>query len=440
MRTGARLAAGIEIVQDVLDRHRPASLALADWGRSHRFAGSGDRAAIGNLIYDILRRKNSLAAQMSDDQPRALVLAAAGRALALSVDAIAAAADGSAHAISELSANELSGLKRSLPQSEPDWVRGNYPEWLHASFAAIFGPRAATEGAGLSNRAPVDLRVNTLKADRARVLKALARHNPVETKLSPIGVRVPAPQGPAKTPRVESENEHGRGWFEVQDEGSQIAALMAGARPRAQIVDLCAGSGGKTLAFAAAMQNTGQIYAYDADPGRLRPIIDRLKRAGARNVQTMRAGDEEALNRLAGRMDTVVVDAPCSGSGVWRRRPDAKWRLRPEHLTQRIEEQKVVLDKAATLVKPGGRLVYITCSVLPEENGSQVAEFLARNGQFSNASYVDHWSTAGLPEQPPTSAALPLIPGQADANLLLTPASHGTDGFFVAILVHNEGP
>ncbi len=434
MRPGARLAAAIEIVHDILDRHRPASMALADWGRSHRFAGSGDRAALGNLAYDVLRRKSSLAAQMGDDSPRALILAAAGRALALSPEALAGAADGSPHAISQLSDDELAGLTRQPAESEPDWIRGNYPEWLQASFASVFGDRTVAEGTGLSVRAPIDLRANTLKADRARVLKALARFSPTETPLSPVGIRLAAPQGPAKTPRVEAEEGHGRGWFEVQDEGSQIAALLAGASARAQVADICAGSGGKTLAFAAAMQNTGQIHAYDADTSRLRPIFDRLKRAGARNVQTLRAGDKEALGKLAGRMDTVVVDAPCSGSGVWRRRPDAKWRLTPEHLAERIKEQRAVLDTAVTLVKPGGRLVYITCSVLPEENTGQISDFLARTPDFTTVPYGEAWR-AHLPGEPPQTASKSNSSGAQDDHLLLTPAQHGTDGFFIATLL-----
>src|SRR5262249_10401353 len=161
---------------------------------------------------------------------------------------------------------------------------------------------------------------------------------------------------------------HGKGWFEVQDEASQIAVYLSGAGPRLQILDLCAGSGGKTLGMAALTQNTGQTYAYDSDKQRLRPIFERMKRAGARNIQVLQARDEAGLQGLAGRMDLVFVDAPCSGSGVWRRRPDAKWRLTPEALAQRVEEQQAVLAAAAPLVKPGGTLAYATCSVLPAEN------------------------------------------------------------------------
>src|SRR5215813_3968275 len=265
MQPGAQIRAATEILEEIQGRHRPAAVALADWGKSHRFAGSGDRAAIGNLVYDTLRRRRSLAAQMGADTPRAVVLAAAPQALGLSVAAVLASADGSAHAVDPLSEAERTGLSRGTPPNAPASVAGDYPEWLEPAFARAFGATAAEEGAALARRAPVDLRVNTLKADRAKVLKALARFAPRPTPLSPLGVRLPSPEGPGRQPNVEAEHGHGRGWFEVQDEGSQIAALLGCAAPREQVLDICAGAGGKTLAFAAIMRNTGQIYAYDGE-------------------------------------------------------------------------------------------------------------------------------------------------------------------------------
>src|SRR4029079_14647198 len=279
------------------------------------------------------------------------------------------------HAVDPLSEAERDALLRQVPTDAPASVRGDYPDWLDPSFARALGAPAAEEGAALAHRAPVDLRVNTLKADREKVLKALARFSPIPTPLSPVGVRLPAPDGPGRQPNVEAELGHGRGWYEVQDEGSQIAALMAVAAPREQVLDICAGAGGKTLAFAAAMRNTDQIYAYDGDSLRLRPIFERLKRAGVRNAQVLQAGDTAALTALGPRFDMVFVDAPCPGTGAWRRRPDAKWRLRPTTLPQREHEQRELLSTAAALVKPGGRLVYATCSVLPQENGDQIAAF-----------------------------------------------------------------
>jgi 16S rRNA (cytosine967-C5)-methyltransferase len=427
MRAGARLEAAAEVLDEILNRHQPAAAALADWGKGHRFAGSGDRAAIGTLVYDALRRKSSIAARMGAETPRALALGAAQRALGLTAEEVAAAADGSPHAIAPLTEAEIAGLTRELPKDTPAHIAGDIPEWLMPSFARAFGARAAEEGAALSARAPVDLRVNTLKATREKVLKALQRFSPGPTPLSPVGVRIAAPEGAGRSPHVEAEAAHGKGWFEVQDEGSQVAALLSGAAPRLQVLDLCAGAGGKTLALAALMQNTGQIYAYDADKRQLRPIFERLKRAGARNVQVLEAGEEAALAALGPRFDVVLIDAPCSGSGTWRRKPDSKWRLRAANIPERQAEQARVLDLGAPLVKPGGTLAYVTCSVLPEENGDQVAAFLARHADFALLPYAGPWRER-LGPQPPPSAD-----GRAD-TLQLTPGRHATDGFFIALL------
>ena len=430
MRQGAHIKAAVEVLQEILERHRPAALALSEWGKSHRFAGSGDRAAIGNLVYDALRRKRSFGAQMGSETPRAIALAAAPSALGLTAAEVIAAADGSPYALEPLSEAEQAGLSREPPADAPAPVLGDFPDWLEPSLRRAFDDEVVPEARGLARRAPVDLRVNTLKADRERVLKALARFSPVATPLSPVGVRLPAPQGTGRQPNVESEVAHGRGWYEVQDEGSQVAALMAGVGPRQQVLDICAGGGGKTLAFSALMQNTGQVYAYDGDAARLRPIFERLKRAGARNVQVLRAGDAAALEALGPRFDVVFCDAPCTGSGAWRRRPDAKWRLKPANLSQRIEEQRAILNLAARLVKPGGRLVYVTCSLLPEENNDQVEWFLSNHLGFAELPWAEAWRSA-LGSEPLSSA------GRIGESLLLTPARHGTDGFFISVMTRS---
>jgi 16S rRNA (cytosine967-C5)-methyltransferase len=427
VRPGAHIRAATEVLEEVLSRHRPAATALADWGKSHRFAGSGDRAAIGNLVYDALRRRRSLGFQMQSDTPRALALAAAPHALGLSAEAVIAAADGSQHAPEPLSEAEQTALSQALPADAPVAARGDIPDWLLPSFERVFGAASAEEGAALARRAPVDLRANALKADRERVLKALARFNAGPTPFSPVGVRVPASEGSGRQPNVEAETGHGKGWYEVQDEGSQIAALMGGAGPRAQVLDLCAGAGGKTLALAAIMRNTGQIYAYDDDATRLRPIFERLKRAGVRNAQVLSAGDTVTVSALGPRFDLVFIDASCTGTGAWRRRPDAKWRLKPANLAQRQAEQQAVLALGAPLVKAGGRLVYATCSVLPEENGDQIAAFRANHSEFSTLPWREAWR-AGVSSEPPASA------DGSEETLLLTPARHGTDGFFVAVM------
>jgi 16S rRNA (cytosine967-C5)-methyltransferase len=426
MRPGARAAAAIEILEQILSRHQPVSLELQSWGKAHRFAGSGDRNAIGHMVYDALRHKASSAYIMASDAPRALVLGALRERGIVAAD-IAAMCTGEDHAPEALTADELQRLDAASLAGALPHVAGDYPEWLHPSFERAFGERAAEEGRALARRAPADIRVNTLKATREKVLKALTDFGAVETQFSAVGVRVPAPVGDARTPNLEAEAAFQAGWCEIQDEGSQIVAAMTGAGPRMQILDLCAGAGGKTLALGAAMQNTGQIYAYDDDKHRLKPIFDRIRRAGVRNVQILKAGDEKALDALAGKFDCVLVDAPCTGAGTWRRRPDAKWRLRPHALGERLKDQQAVLARAVKMVRPGGRLVYVTCSILPEENGDQIAACLAANPNFRSVPYAEVWR-ATLPGEPPVSA------DNSDDHLVLTPAQHETDGFFIAVL------
>jgi 16S rRNA (cytosine967-C5)-methyltransferase len=426
MKPGARLAAAVAVLTEITVRHRPAALALADWGKASRFAGSGDRSAVGNLVYDALRRSGSIAARMGADTPRALVLGAAGRALGLDAAQIAAAADGSRHALPPLTDAERAALERTDAPSEPELL-ADVPAWIVPLLRPVFGNRLPAEVAALSGRAPVDIRVNTLKATRTAVLAELARLAPSTAEYSPIGIRFAAPEGAGRTPNVEAEPAHGKGWFEVQDQGSQIAALLADARPGHNVLDLCAGAGGKTLALAAAMKGEGRLIAHDSDKTRLRPIFERLSRAGANNVEVLAASDARALAGMMGHFDRVVIDAPCTGSGTWRRRPDAKWRLKPRNLAQRQKEQRDVLAQAAPLVKPGGRLIYITCSLLPAENTEQIADFLAANEGYALVPYADVWRDV-LPGTPPDSAD-----GRTD-TLLLTPARHGTDGFFIAIL------
>ena len=431
MHLGARLQAATEVLSEIDAHHRPTADALRDWGRTHRFAGSGDRAVIGNLVFDALRNRRSLAARLGSDAPKLIILGVAVHLWELSVDQVAEACIRQ-HGPGELSDDERAALSKGTAEHAAPSVQGDFPDWLEPSFARAFGDAAVPQAEALAERAPVDLRVNTLKANRDKVEKALARFSAAPTALSPVGLRIEPPRADKRYPHVESETAHGRGWFEVQDQGSQIAALMTGAKPGMQVIDLCAGAGGKTLALAAAMNNKGQIYAYDADRTRLRKSFDRFKRAGARNIQVLDAGDQSKLADLEARADVVLIDAPCTGSGTWRRRPDAKWRLSEQALARRLEEQRSVLALAAPLVKPGGRLVYVTCSVLAEENGDQVEAFLSQHPTYRPVPYRDVWDD-GVGGEPPASA------DGSDTTLLLTPRDHGTDGFFIAVLEHVHG-
>jgi len=428
MTPGARASAAIEVLTDIAERKRSAADALKDWGLAHRFAGSSDRAAIGNLVFDALRKRASSAHAMSDDSSRSLVLRTLVSSWDMTPEAVVALSDGSRFAPAPLTPDEVVGLKREIPADAPAHIRGDYPNWLDPLFAQAFGANAADEGRALATRAPVDLRVNALKTTRDKVLRALRRFGSVPTPHSPLGVRITSGIGPSRSPNVEAEPAHGKGWYEVQDEASQIATLLAGAKPKQQVLDLCAGAGGKTLGLAAAMENTGQLYAYDADRMRLRPIFERLKRSGVRDVQVLAPDEASALAELKGKMDRVIVDAPCTRSGVWRRRPDAKWRLSPQMLEARLAEQRAVLDQAAPMVKPGGRLAYITCSVLPPENLDQTHAFITRHPEFSIVPWQDVWQAAALSAAPPRSA------DGSDKTLLMTPRTFGADGFYVAVL------
>lgn len=424
MKPAGRLSGAIEILTGIIERHRPASEALNDWGKAHRFAGSGDRAAIGNLVYDALRRKASAAAQMGAETPRAMALATAAIAWEMSAEEVSALADGSEHAPSPITDEERAGLTAPMLAGIPDHALADVPAWAWPSFQRAFGEEAIAAGRAMAERAPADLRVNTLKSTVEKVEKSLKPFGPERTPLSPTAIRVPAPKGPGRTPNLMIEAAFQAGWFEIQDEGSQIAARLAYAtHPKAgQVLDLCAGGGGKSLALAALKENRGQIHAYDDDKHRLAPIYQRLKRAGVRNVQA-HAPRPGALDDLWGKMDLVLVDAPCSGTGTWRRRPDSKWRLSPEALQRRIAEQTAILDEAIGYLKPGAALVYVTCSVLPEENGDQIDALVARNPALAPIDLAMLWPEIS-PAPPPE--------GLAGGRLQLSPHCDGTDGFFVA--------
>ncbi len=407
MRDGARLAAAIEVLGDIERRHRPAKLALKAWGESARYAGAKDRAFVSGLVLDALRRRRSLAWRMGAETDRAVALGVLGLSWGWPIERLADAAGEAPHGPGALTEAELAALAapRDLTGA-PAPVRGDYPDWLDGHMSRVFGETRGGEGEALAARAPVDVRVNTLKADVDRALKALAPFGAERLDAAPLALRMPAPAAAERAAPVEIAPEFEKGWFELQDLGSQIAAARAGEIVSKQVLDFCAGGGGKTLALAAAMGNTGQLYAYDSDPRRLTDTTRRAQRAGVRNLQVRSPIHENVLAGLEGAMDLVFADAPCTGSGTWRRHPDAKWRLTPEQLARRMAEQDAVLAGAAPYLKPGGRLIYVTCSLFAEENEDRVAAFLDANADFE----------------------------PVDAPLRLTPLSAGTDGFFVATL------
>jgi 16S rRNA (cytosine967-C5)-methyltransferase len=407
VRDAGRLAAAIGVIADIEERRRPARLALRAWGEASRFAGAKDRAFVSGLALDAVRRRRSLAWRMDDATPRAAALGVLRLSWDWPLERIEAAAGESPHGHGALTGDERSRLEspRSVDEA-PSPVRGDYPDWLDPHLERAFGEDRAAHGHALAARAPVDLRVNTLKTDVAHVAKALAAFGPQTVEGHANALRIPAPHASERAAPVEATPEFEKGWFEVQDLASQIAAEAAGDIAHRQVLDFCAGGGGKTLALAAAMANTGQLWAHDADARRLAETVRRARRAGVRNLQVRSPLTADPLAGLEGRMDLVFIDAPCTGSGTWRRHPDAKWRLTPAQLERRLLEQSALLDAASAFVKPGGRLVYVTCSVLPQENDDRLAGFLAAQTAF----------------------ALCCVPRRLD------PLSTATDGFFIAVM------
>ena len=416
MKLPGRLSAAIEVLEDIERRHRPVAGGLKAWGLNNRFAGAGDRAAIGNLVYDALRKRASHAWAMGAETPRALVLSVAVRDWGVTPEELNDLFAADSHAPAVLDADEVQRLSAADPlEDAPEHVRADFPEWAVPMLKASLGPFWRDEGRAMAGRPALDLRVNTLKSDRARVLKSLERVGAEAAAISPVGVRVAGGERDSRTPNVQADEGYLKGWFEVQDQGSQIVALLAGAKPGEQVLDLCAGAGGKTLAMAAAMGNKGQIFAYDSDRHRLAPIYDRLKRNNVHNVQ-VRAPGAGVLDDLLGKMDRVVLDAPCTGSGTWRRQPHAKWKL--------TAEQAAILEDGARYVKPGGTLVYITCSILHDENGGQMERFIAAHPEFHGSELGSAIEALGARDRVHMSKD----------GVLLTPLKTGTDGFFISVM------
>jgi 16S rRNA (cytosine967-C5)-methyltransferase len=420
MRDGGRISAAIAVLEDMEARHKPVRLALKAWGDASRFAGAKDRAWVSGLALDVLRRRRSLCWRMGEDSIRAAALGALKFDWGWTAERIAEACADAPHGPGALTEAESTRLDDPRDLNEaPAAVRGDYPDWLDAPLGRVFGEARGDEGAALAERAPVDLRVNTIKADVAKVLKELADMGAEPAGYLPTTLRIAAPAAAERAAPVEAHPAFIRGWFEVQDAGSQIAAACAGEVKGQQVLDYCAGGGGKTLALAAAMGNKGQIFAYDSDARRMKDIIPRAERAGVRNLQVRTPLNKEPLKDLVGKMDLVFVDAPCTGSGTWRRHPDAKWRVSPDQLAKRMKEQDGVLRQAAAYVKPGGRLVYVTCSLLAEENEDRVAAFVQDSGYKARPLDLE--------------GVRPFV--TQDGFLRLTPRTAGTDGFFAAMLV-----
>ena len=414
MTPAARIQAAIDILAALDQTQQPVDRYLKDFFRARRYAGSKDRRAIAERVFDILRHRARFAHRMGDASARALMIAAV---LANGEDLAALFTGG--YGPEALTAAERERLAATPPPA-PAHVMGEYPQWLEASLLRAFGERLAQEMAALQDRAPVDLRVNTLKAARPDVLAALEAEGFAASPAphSPVGIRIPPGEGSAaltKSPLFLS------GAFEFQDEAAQIASLLAGAQPGMRVLDLAAGAGGKALAMAAAMNNRGEVLAFDDSARRLAPLAERAARAGASCI-TLAQGRGGPLWG-DGKFDVVFLDAPCTGTGTWRRQPELRWRLTPARLAELTGIQDGLLDEAARHTGPGGRLLYATCSLLPEENEDRMAAFLARWPGFRGLEAAAAWPGK--------------IPGLAQ-DFRVSPGLTGTDGFYCALLQRAE--
>jgi 16S rRNA (cytosine967-C5)-methyltransferase len=418
----ARLEASIALLEAIeAAQARPADAVANDFFRERRFIGSGDRRSVSERTWHVLRARRRLTWWVPKATPRLLVAASLlteGWTLA----GVAETFSGERFAPTGLERNEYNALRKVEGQpidhsGMPDAVRFELPDWLYPLLLAQYGDDLAVEMTALLAPAPLDLRVNTLKGTREEAQAALAAEGweARPTPLSPWGLRIDARRPVTSGPAFQS------GLVEIQDEGSQLVAALTDARPGMRVVDWCAGAGGKTLALAAIMENRGQIVACDVSASRLEGAVRRLRRAGVTNVERhlVQAGDKWAKRR-AGTFDRVLVDAPCTGTGTWRRNPDARHRLTEQDLLELTRKQSSILDAAGRLVRPGGRLIHATCSLLEQENEGQVSAFLIRHPEFALVPPARAWT---LPWAAPVGDVL-----------TLTPARHGTDGFFAAIL------
>ncbi|MBM3601877.1 MAG: RsmB/NOP family class I SAM-dependent RNA methyltransferase [Alphaproteobacteria bacterium] len=432
MTPGARLAAAIELIDDIAGGDAPADRRIDAYMRKRRFIGSKDRAAVTERVYGLLRRRARLDWWIErsglDAKTRTRLIADLVATDKLGRTEIGQMMTGQRYDPPPPSPAELRLIARlgaaraQIDHADmPPSVQGDCPDWLWPRLEALYGAAAVTELKALNEPASFDLRVNTLKATRDEVLADLkplglgAR----PTALSPHGVRL-AQRWPVD--RIPAFKE---GKVEVQDEGSQLVAMLADVEPGMRVVDFCAGAGGKTLAMAARMQNRGHIVACDINAKRIERAVLRLRRAGVQNVErrTLSTERDPWIKRHARKFDRVFVDAPCTGTGTWRRNPDAKWWLKPGHIDELVTLQSRILESAARLARPDGRVIYVTCSLLPEENENQVAAFLAAHDDFILVPVPSLWGKA-------VGGACPV----ATDMLRLTPARHGTDGFFAAIL------
>ncbi len=427
MTPAARLAAAIDLLEQIDSSGRkPADAVANDFFRARRFIGSGDRRAVSDRVWGVLRARRRLTWWLAraGAHPGARLLVGASLLFeGWTMDGLEQGFPGGQFAPAPLATVERDVLRPLAGRTlqHPDMatpVLLEVPDWILPHLQDRFGPALQAEMAAMAEPAPLDLRVNLLKSTREAARLALSAEGieATPTALSPWGLRV------AHRQPVTAGAAFQAGAVEVQDEGSQLVAHLLAAAPGMRVADWCAGAGGKTLAIAAIMENRGHIVACDVSEARLDGAVRRLRRAGVHNVERHLTVDgDKWVKRRAGSFDRVLVDAPCTGTGTWRRNPDGRLRLTETDLAELQPKQARILDTAERLVRPGGRLVYATCSLLRAENEAQVEGFCARHPDFALVPLSQTWSLAAPSPCP-------------DPYLSLTPLQHGTDGFFGAVL------
>ena len=427
MTPAARLAASIELLAGIAEApRRPADAVANDFFRNRRYIGSGDRRAVSERAWRCLRHQRRLTWWLARAEvaPTPRLLVAASLVLeGWTPSGVAQSYSGGQYGPASLLQPEAAALRQLEGHTihHPDMppaVRLELPDWIVPALEARFGADLGPEMEAALEPAPLDLRVNLLKNTREAAQVALAAEgiDASATPLSPWGLRIDGRRSVTAGPAFQS------GLVEIQDEGSQLVAALVAPTPEMRVVDWCAGAGGKTLALAMLMQNRGHLVACDVSAPRLESAVRRLRRAGVQNSERhLLAPGDKWPKRRAGTFDRVLVDAPCTGTGTWRRNPDARQRLREQDLAELLPKQAAILSAAARLARPGGRLIYATCSLLPAENEDQVDHFLRQHPEYAAVPLDDAWT---LPVPPPS-------PGP---YLSLTPRRHGTDGFFAAVL------
>ncbi len=434
MRPSARIAAFIELIEliegGIANSAAPADSIVNTYFRERRYAGSKDRRTVSEWVYGYLRSRAyhmwALASIEAELSARNTVLSYLA---ANAADMLPLFGEEGGYGPDALEEDEVDLVEKLQTLGEaPAEVVANIPEWAQGGFKDRFGKQMLEAAEALNTAAPLDLRLNSLKAkhDLNDYLNLLPE-GAAKTPYSPIGLRS------AKKPNLAGMKEYKAGEVEVQDEAAQIASLMVGAEPGMQVLDICAGAGGKALTVAGQMKNKGQLYAFDISKKRMRECEKRLERAGSRNVQTklldMDAESREAaFEPYKATCDRVYVDVPCTGTGTWRRSPDQRWRFTSEALTELYATQLGLLKEAAPLVKTGGRLIYMTCSVLPQENERILTRFMNQQPEWKLVDYKSVWAEVLGDAECPNSLS------SIEECLQLAPHKHGTDGFFIAIM------